>query len=183
MKAQKLYLVMICCMFLLVLSGCGGKKLPPPEWHFQQAAIKLSLKADPRLNLFDETPHTLFMCVYELTDPNTFNVFTQNAKGLSDLLACNRFDPSAVSFKRIIVQPGSEQDVIMDRAKGARYIGIVAGYFSLYKDRTVRLLDIPVVVESKGFIMKTKIQKPGKLAVKLYLGPMGIRETGVDSEF
>ncbi len=182
MKPVNFQLILSGCIILL-LSGCGAKKLPPPEWHFQQAAIKVSLTADPSLNLFDETPHTLFMCIYQLSDPNAFNVFIQNSKGISDLLACNRFDPSAVSFKRVIVQPGSEQDLIMDRAEGAKYVGIVAGYFALYKESSVRLLDIPVVVETKGFIRKTKTKKPGKLAVKLYLGPQGIKETGVKSEF
>ena len=183
MRLLKLFLSLTGCIAVLTLSGCGGKKLPPPQWHFQQAAIKIALEADAQLNLFDNTPHTLFMCIYQLSDPNGFNLFTQNSKGLSDLLACNRFDPSVVNFKRVIVQPGSRQDVIMDRAEGARYVGIVAGYFSLYKDRSIRLIDIPVVVETKGFIKKTRIKKPGKLAVKMFLGPTGIRETGIENKF
>ena len=172
--------IAIACLFLPLLHGCSGKKpLPPPQWHFQSGGLTVSLRADPQLNLYEETPHTLVLCLYQLSDPNAFNLFVQNEEGLTDLLACNRFDPSVVNFKRIIVQPGTEQNLVLDRAEGARYAGIVAGYFSLYKDRAAHLFKIPVVIEEKGFFKKTRRKVPGILDIRLYLGAFGMKEMEV----
>jgi hypothetical protein len=38
----------------------------------------------------------------------------------------------------------------------------------------IRLFEIPVVVEKKGFIRRKKIQKPGPLNIELILGPQQI---------
>jgi hypothetical protein len=65
-------------------------------------------------------------------------------------------------------------NIVLDRAEGAKYLAIVAGYFTLQKDRMIRLFEIPVVVEKKGFIRRKKIQKPGPLNIELILGPQQI---------
>jgi len=171
-------------LLLICFVGCSSKKMPssPPQFHFEQDAVRIHLEASPQLNVFDGTPHTLFMCIYELTDPNMFNTYLENPTGISDLLACNRFDPSVVNFKRAIIQPGAIQEIVLDRAEGAHYVGIVAGYFLLSKEKAVRLFSIPILTETKGVINKTFLQKPGKLVVELTLGPTGIEQAGVKSE-
>ncbi len=170
-------------LLVLTLSGCSAKKpLPPAQWDFQPAAITVSFKADPRLNLYAGTPHALVLCFYQLTEPNAFNMFAQTEQGLSDLLACNRFDQSVVNFRRVMVQPGSEQKLLFDRAENARHLGIVAGYFTLNRKNTASIFKIPVVIEEKGFFSKTRMKKPGKLQINLILGPTGMKATEVNSE-
>ncbi|GAJ08275.1 unnamed protein product, partial [marine sediment metagenome] len=45
------------------------------------------------------------------------------------------------------------------------------GYYLLEKKRMVRLYEIPVVIEKKGIIKRSKIQKLGILEIDLRLGP------------
>jgi len=59
----------------------------------------------------------------------------------------------------------------LDRAEGARYVAVAAGYYLLEKERMVRLYEIPVVIEKKGFIKRSKTQKLGILEIDLRLGP------------
>ncbi len=168
--------VLFSIFISILINGCGGKEvIPPPNWSFQEKAINISIKASPQLNMFQGLPHTLVMCVYQLQDPNGFNLYIQDQKGLTDLLRCNRFDTSVLGFKRIVVQPGASQKLQMDRAENARYIGIVAGYYSLYARGAARLYEVPVIIEEKGIFAKEKRKVPGILNINLYLGPYGIK--------
>jgi hypothetical protein len=62
----------------------------------------------------------------------------------------------------------------LDRAEGARYVAIVAGYYILEKDRMVKMVEIPEYVEKKGLIKKSKTRKPAPLKIDLILGPQQI---------
>jgi hypothetical protein len=66
----------------------------------------------------------------------------------------------------------------MDRAEGARYIGIAAGYATIQKDLITRLIAIPVIiVEEGGGFKKQKVSRPEIINLNLRLGPHQI-ETG-----
>lgn len=149
-------------------SGRGGAS---GGYEYEKDAISLHLKGDPNLNLFEKRPHTLLVCVYQLRDPNALNQVLQDAEDVSKLLECGRFDPSIVSTKKFILQPGKEITEALDRAEGARYIGIVAGYYNLDKQRASRILPIP----AGGLFGK----KAEKMALDVFLGPdeiLGVKE-------
>lgn len=161
-------------VFVLLIGACASKPLPPPEWNYEKDAVKLHLKADPKLNLEEGTSHTLLLCVYQLKDPNAFNQLAGDTAGLYKLLECGLFDAAVATSKRLIARPGQDVTFSLDRAEGAKYIAVVAGYYTLQKDRMTRLFKIPVVVEKKGFFVRKKTQKPGPVDIKLTLGPLQI---------
>jgi len=162
---------------ILLLSGCGSKQGAQPQfWPFQPKAVKVHVQADPKLNLFYDSPHTLVLCLYQLTDPNGLNILSQSEEGISQLLACNRFDSSVASFRRLVVQPAQEELFELDRAEGARYVALVAGYYELNKDKVLKLYKIPVVMKRKSMLSLSKEPVPGELDIELYLGPYGMRD-------
>jgi type VI secretion system VasD/TssJ family lipoprotein len=161
---------------VLLACSCAPRLAVIPEWPYEKDAIRLHLKSDSRLNLYQGTSHALLLCVYQLRDPNTFNQLTEEREGLPKLCECGRFDPSVASSKRFVIQPGQELTESLNRAEGAKYVGIVAGYYALEKERVVRLLQIPVVEERKSLLSLAKTSKPGMLNIDLYLGPQEIRE-------
>ena len=166
-------------LFLLLIAfgvySCASQPLAPPEWKYEKEAIQLHLKADFQLNLHEGMPHTLLICVYQLRDPNTFNQLAGDNNGLYKLLECGLFDASVAGSERLIIHPGQDLTFTLNRAEGAKYIAIVAGYYFLYKERMVRLFDIPVIIEKKGWIKRTKILKPDLLNIELTLGPQQIQ--------
>ena len=179
MRRDLLSLFLLVCL-VLVLS-CGSKTVPTmPEvkYGYEPGSIQLHLKADKRLNLFQNNSHSLSLCVYQLTDPNGFNLRIAEQEGLYELLECKRFDSSVATFKRLVIQPGEEVAKKLDRGEGAKYVALVAGYFTLQRDRIYLLREIPVVIEKKGWIFRTKIHKPGALKIDLLLGPQEIQEIG-----
>jgi len=149
---------------------------PPVEWRYEKDGIRLHLVSDPKLNFFQGSATTLLVCVYNLKDPNAFNQLVEEREGLTKLLECGRFDPSVTSMKRIVLQPGQEVNENMDRAEGAKYVGLVAGYYSLQKEKAVRLFPVPLLEESKGLVFREKSSNPAILNIDLYLGPQAIQE-------
>jgi predicted component of type VI protein secretion system len=156
--------------------------VPPPPivvmplvWSYGKDAIRLQMQSDPRLNLYDGIPHTLLLCVYQMSDPNAFNQLKDEKDGLPKLLECARFDSSVTSAKRYIMQPEEDKTLSLDRAEGAKYVGIVGGYYLLRKELSVRLFQVPVE-ETINETERTKTIKPGFLNIQLYLGPQAIHE-------
>ena len=171
---MKRFLSALIAGSLLVLTACAAKQLPPPQWTYEKEAIRMHIKADSKLNLDEGEAHTLLLCAYQLSDPNTFNQLSNDQDGLYKLLECSLFGDGAAASKRMILQPGQDINMTLDRAEGARYVAIVAGYYILEKDRMVKMVNIPEYIEKKGFIKKAKTRKPAPLMIDLILGPQQI---------
>jgi len=182
----------------MLAAGCGAAKTVAPEksggafspssaavsqaaasytgqYPYAPGAVKVHLKADPRLNLFDAMPHALLVCVYGLRDPNGFHQMLDEPEGVSRLLECTRFDPAVTSARRISNQPGGEVSETLDRPEGTKYVGLVAGYANLKKENCARLYAVPIVKERIGYSVR-KTEKPGNLEIHLRLGPESIEE-------
>lgn len=182
MKRSAALLLYLSATALLCSCTSTPAVKPPLEWGYEKEAITVILKGDPQLNLFQKSAHALVACLYQLRDPNAFNQFRAEPDGLAKLLECGRFDPGVATAKRLVIQPGQELNESLDRAEGARYVGFVAGYYRLDKERSARLFTIPAVEETKGFISRTKTVKPGRLDVKLLLGPQEIQDITEETE-
>lgn len=165
----------IICFLTLWISACATQPVPPPKWQYETNAIEVHLKADAKLNFDEGLPHTLAICLYQLKDPNAFNQLSEDADGIYRLLDCGLFDAGVATAKRIIVHPGKDLLLKLDRAEGAKYVAVAAGYYILEKERMLRVFDIPVITEKKGFIKTTRISRPGLLKIDLTLGSSQIQ--------
>lgn len=175
---KKFLLVLMFFPGLFLLNACAPKAVVSPQWLYEKDALKLTLQADPELNMYNNEAHTLQLCIYQLKEPNGFNQLTQSEDGLYTLLGCTMFDGSVANYQSFIISPGKQQTIMIDRAEGAKYIGLAAGYADIQKDRVTRLIDIPVVVVKEGGVFrKQMVAKPDSLNAVLRLGPHQI-ETG-----
>lgn len=143
------------------LGGGGGSG--PDVWKYEREAVHVCLKSDPLLNLYQDKSHTLMVCIYQMRDPNAFNQALDERDGLQKLLDCGRFDSSVTNAKRIVVQPGTDKNEILDRYEGTKYVGIVGGYYVLEKDTAAGFFQIPM----GGFFSK----KPKPLNLTIFLQP------------
>jgi type VI secretion system VasD/TssJ family lipoprotein len=157
-------------VFSFLLFSCATKPPIATDWPPEKNAIRLHIMADPELNRYDGTPHTLLLCLYQMESKNSFNQLAEDKDGIYELLECTLFDASVVRTKRLIVHPGQDSTTDIDRAEGAKYVGVVAGYFLLERERIVRLFDVPLIIEKKGW-KRVKYEKPDMLNIELALGP------------
>jgi len=175
MKRILVFMAIIAFAFSLAVCSKAPKiqpppppqvQVPPPPPEYRKAAIDLFLKADSNLNLYRETSHTLIVCIYELRHPNAFNQLIDEQDGLTKLLECNQFDGSVAYVKKLILLPGQEVSEVLDQAEGAKYIGLVGGYFAPAKEKPYGLYRIPM----------TAGNEPASMKIDLYLGPQMIQD-------
>lgn len=152
---------------LVVLSSCGPKTPPPlptPQWIYAKDGITLHFKADNLLNMNDDNPHTLLVCLYQLRDKSMFEQLAGNEDGIYQLLDGESFGDSVSTVKRLFIQPKEDLSIVMDRLAGTRYLGIVAGYVVLQKERMIRIIDIPILYTKNN---SSAVVGPLKLTVNL----------------
>ncbi len=177
----------LCITFIAIgglLAGCSSKKVAPSpfegagsdslKWVFETGAIELQLKTDSALNSYNDRPHTLVVIVYQLKEPTAFDDLTKTDGGVLKLLGCSRFDPSVTATQRIIIQPSEGKTVVLDRAEGSQYVGVVAGYYSLNPLQIAKVFRIPINTLKNGWIFKTITYKPAQLKMEIILGAQQI---------
>jgi type VI secretion system VasD/TssJ family lipoprotein len=168
-------------LLVILLSGCMLPPASPPDWKMQKEGIVLNLKADNDLNHSKGTAYTLYFVVYQLINPNSFNQLCEDEDGLKRLLESQIFDGSVASVKSMVIYPGSDVTYRMDRAEGAMYVGIVAGYNVMAKERMVRLFDVPVYVKFTNILKLSRKLVPAPLEINLKLGPQQIETVKKDN--
>lgn len=178
---KRILYILFIILFPLLLSSCSSKPkfILPPEWNYEKEAIRLHFTGDPSLNLYQKKAHSLVVCIYQLKDLNGFNQLADERDGLPKLLECSRFDPGVTNSRRIVVQPGRQLAENLDRSDGARHLGIVAGYYDLHKENSLRTVVIPITGEK---VKKTLYQKPAKIDLDIYFGCQEIRDMKVTKE-
>ncbi|MDT8272298.1 MAG: type VI secretion system lipoprotein TssJ [Desulfomonilia bacterium] len=166
MRSIKTIVVLISVLPLLVACAAATR----PAWEYEENAITLLIEADNQLNMRDGKAFTLSLCLYQLKDPNAFLQLASDVDGLYKLLDCGVFDASVAMSKRLIIHPGQNLKGVLNRAEGAKYVAVVAGYYTVEKDRIVRFYKIPVA--KKGLFQKKMV--PQHLEVQLKLGAQQI---------
>ncbi len=154
-------------IFLAVLIGASltACSSAPKQVEYKQQALEITLKADPKLNLYQGIPHTLLVCLYELKDPNAFNQLVEETDGMAKIMECNRFDGTVAFVKRVVVQPGQETKEVLDCAEGAKYLAVAAGYYVTQKQKAQRPISILRIPS-------------GKMKATINLGPQSILNGG-----
>lgn len=185
--------VLILCLAFLVLSGCAGGDDPSPnrsswpygaEFAYKENAIRVHVNADPQLNRYNGSPRTLHVCIYQLRTPNDLNQLAFNRDGLYQLLDrnCSYSAGSVAGARALTVHPGEENTYVYDRMEGAKYVAFVAGYFSLEKERILKMERIPVVLveEKSGWFSSQMVPTVPDLNVHINFGPEQIQRISVN---
>ncbi len=66
---------------LVLISSCAHQPPPVPQWRYAREAIHLQIHADANLNLHEGKPHTLMICIYQLSRKSGFNSLTEEIDG------------------------------------------------------------------------------------------------------
>ncbi len=189
-RSLEVWIDVLCILAVVFfLTSCATKSdtnmaavVPPKSvWSYDPQGIRIQYSADKLLNMYENEPHTLIMAVYQLDNINAFNELVKNRDGLEKLLQVQRFDASAVGADKIIVQPGKEKTVVLSRVENVRWIGIVAGYYSMEAGQVSRLYNIPLITETKGvYGFRTTETRAGQVTIKLFLGPNALHDREVE---
>lgn len=117
----------------------------PELWTYAKGSIALRLKTSEDLNLYRGAPHALLLKVYQVGDPGALASELDSGLGLRRLLTSNEPDPAVLAVERIILQPGVDRLVTLDRALGARYLVFAAGFYDLDVATGTQVIPVPGV--------------------------------------
>jgi type VI secretion system VasD/TssJ family lipoprotein len=183
---------LVLAVVLAVLVGCGaGQKTGPgasqtsaeasrreassaaqsasaPEAPLEGDVIGVMAAASKGLNTFNNQPHTVVLVLYQLTHSSAFSQLLETPEGKAKLLAGEAFDGSVLSRRRVVVQPGATQQIVLDRIEGARHLAAVAGFYNAEAKDMGRLM--PIVAQKSGALFW---KKPKPLVMRLDLGDRG----------
>ncbi len=182
---------------VLLLCGphaCGGKDAPPPKpyqapqnaespqavkWTWMPGGLTLNITASPDLNSYDGYSHNVLLCIYQLDAPAAFAELAATQGGIRRLLACDRFDKSVLHYERQFISPSANATMRLDRAEGAQFVGLAAGYYDLQPGLVTRTGQFPLNVSQEGWLFwKSDVYNPGVLTMDLLFGPKSIQRTG-----
>ncbi len=195
---KKFYFIIVLLVIFKTLPGCSvlgiyepeKKKLsiedkPPARveteeiqtplglldiWTFKENAIELHIIPSKDLNEFQDREHTLFLMIFQMSDPNGFNSLCSTTEGLQSLLSREVAESSIgiLSSNKFIISPGKEKIIKIDRAKSAQNLGFVAAYFNLLPEKVYKIINIPIVQDKKKGVDKINPLKkatPAKHAI------------------
>jgi predicted component of type VI protein secretion system len=114
-------------------------------WDFDPEAIVFKFSAPQQLNMHMGKPHSLFLKVYQLSDLKIFKGIAETPAGIRDLLSTEEIDTSIISTHELTVSPNTVDTLVIDRFKETRFIAIVAGYYQMKPEDSVRIFEVPSV--------------------------------------
>ncbi len=159
--------VVVVLALLFIVGGCASKPIALPDYSYGKDAINISLHGADRLNVYQGVPHTLLVCLYQLKDLTAYNQLVGKKNGLYKLLRGQKFDPSVTYSEKIILHPGTDKQLTLDRAEGTKYLAVVTGYYSMSPEKMTKVFDIPVALESKSTFSFSKIKVVKDIDVSL----------------
>lgn len=114
---------------------------------YESKSIVISIKADPKLNAQFGEAHTLMLKFIQMSSPTELDNYQFSSFRLADLMAADSKQLAADFLREnsIILSPSETKVLVLDRVKGAAYLTILAGYFQMTEDASVRLLPIPAI--------------------------------------
>ncbi len=182
---MKIFLTVVMAVLLGACSSNPKLVVAPEDWVFEERAISIEIDAPADLNALNGRPHTLVIGVYQLSDPNTFSGLATTRQGAVELLNKGKIDDTVAHFRRITVQPGETQAVLLSRAQSAQYVGLIMGYYGLQASNDVHLFPIPAKPSQRGVVEKLLVllkliadeakATPDKLMLRVELGRTGTR--------
>lgn len=151
--------------------------LPPVHnecnFGYEKSGITLHIRATPALNLYSGRPSTLIGALFQFADLNYVRAVANESDGIYVLLS-DPSDNSILWHRRIVIQPGEKQTLIMDRVDGAKYFCVVAGYWNVDPSKCIKVYPIPTRDTYKFWFWKRGCVA-AKLVVKMLIDSHSIR--------
>lgn len=168
-KMWRIFRVIVVFIIVNNVIGCANKATIIDG--YVKDAIRITFSSSLDLNFYNQQSHPLIVVIYELAEPNAFKELASKKETVGQLLSGENFDKSVMSRLTISMQPGYKKVIQLDRAEGARYLGVVAGFYQINEiEQFSRLYSIDLFEEKPHYWSQVTMKK---LTVDLILGRNG----------
>jgi type VI secretion system VasD/TssJ family lipoprotein len=128
-------------LITFIFIACSSKESKIEEINnyvsYKESGINFKYNAVKNLNLYDSNAHSLIFTVYQLDNINNLKLFIKEQNSIEKLINGKKFDNSVLSFDKYIILPNTQDVISLDRAKGAKWIVLLAGYYDYLKKEDI----------------------------------------------
>jgi type VI secretion system VasD/TssJ family lipoprotein len=186
-----LYTLAVAAITIVISTFVACTPPPPVDPYVYKAnGLQFDIRADQQLNTYDGEAHTLKLVIYQLSDNGPFIELQKSVDGTQKLLKMSKFDPIVLGYEQLIVHPNESRIITLDRINQAKWIGVVAGFYSSTNEKyPASLLKIASLSKKKTFVRRTleyfklispsDIQYVPQTAYQIMLTPHTMYETSI----
>ncbi len=174
-------LALACCSCNLFNTSSGMSReqaLNAPSTGFARDGVDILVQAAPGLNPADGHPHTVVVGVLQAEQADALQGLAARPDRLQAALAEGATPAGVLLLSRFVVQPGQTCRQRLDRVQGARAVALAVGYAQREPAPPLRVWDIPLELESKGWVLRSYTARTGPLHLQLVLGADDIVQAG-----
>ncbi len=168
------------------LCACGedppkpSDNLPPPtpaesperiSWGYMPHGVDVLIVARDDINIVGEVNHAVLLKLVQVNAQEGIKALAATKEGIVQLLESTPENAGILLTKQLYIQPGSQTELIIDRAEGARYFAVIAGFDSLDPQKCFSITPFPIHhdTEREWLILSKDVYSPGLMDARIFL--------------
>lgn len=173
------YLLLIAIVFI---TACSDKYSEQDKMQainnvdapFGAGLLTFQISPDTQLNSLNEISNSCALLFLQASGKKTLQDIMNNPVLIRLFFSGSGKVDGILKVDKYIAMPGQEITLHIDRSEGAKYIGVIAGYYPFPGKQHMLLLDIPVDVVEEGWWNKSLYVSLLPLFKKISMGKESI---------
>lgn len=177
------YLQLIAIMLTFFITACSDtyseqdkiQAIKNVDAPFGAGMLTFHISPDRELNSLNEISNSCALLFLQASSKQALQDLMNNPVLIKHFFSGAGKADGILKIDKYIAMPGQEITLHIDRSEGAKYVGIIAGYYPFPGKQHMLLLDIPVDVVEDGLLNKSLHASMSPLFKKIYLGKESIK--------
>ncbi|MBY7351240.1 type VI secretion lipoprotein TssJ [Escherichia ruysiae] len=141
---------------------------------FGAGLLTFQISPDTQLNSLNDISNSCALLFLQASGKKTLQDLMNNPVLIRQFFSGSGKVDGILKVDKYIAMPGQEITLHIDRSEGAKYIGVIAGYYPFPGKQHMLLLDIPVDVVEEGWWSKSLHASLSPLFKKISMGKESI---------
>ena len=141
---------------------------------FGAGLLTFQISTDTQLNSLNELPNSCALLFLQASGKRILQDLMSNPVLIKQFFSGYGKSDGILKIDKYIAMPGQEITLHIDRSEGAKYVGVIAGYYPFPGKQHMLLLDIPVDVVEEGWWKKSLHASLSPLYEKISMGKESI---------
>ncbi|EEW0912170.1 TPA: type VI secretion lipoprotein TssJ [Escherichia coli] len=176
------YLLLIAIALPFFISSCSDKYSEQDKMQvinnvdtpFGAGLITFQISPDTQLNSLNDISNSCTLLFLQASGKKTLQDLMNNPVLIKQFFSGAGKIDGILKVDKYVAMPGQETTLHIDRSEGAKYVGIIAGYYPFPGKQHMVLLDIPVNVIEDGWWNKSLHASLSPLFKKISMGKESI---------
>lgn len=141
---------------------------------FGAGMLTFHISPDTQLNSLNEISNSCALLFLQSSGKKTLQDLMNNPALIKQFFSGSGKADGILKVDKYIAMPGQEITLHIDRSEGAKYVGVIAGYYPFPGKQHMLFLDIPVDVVEEGWWNKSLHASLSPLSKNISMGKESI---------